>query len=184
MTDRFLICLPFTLAQEDPVPNDWNNPRNYSDTPGDSGGPTFNGITHTEYDIWRKQQELPTQDIRKMTQDEGYAIYRQNYWMPDCPNLPAGLDLQFFDTAVNMGSNRAVKLLQASLGLAADGDWGPLTQAAVVAITPATLPGIIKDETGLRLKTYQSFGGYREFGADWSRRDAEIGAEALKMVST
>jgi lysozyme family protein len=103
--------------------------------------------------------------------------------MPDCPNLPAGLDLQFFDTAVNMGSNRAVKLLQASLGLAADGDWGPLTQAAVVAITPATLPGIIKDETGLRLKTYQSFGGYREFGADWSRRDAEIGAEALKMVS-
>src|SRR5580693_1804292 len=177
MADRFLICLPWTLAQEDPVPNDWNNPRNYSDTPGDPGGPTFNGILHTEYDIWRKAHGLPTQDIRKMTQEEGYAIYENLYWLPDCPKLPVGLDLFFFDTSVNMGMNRAVKILQASIGATPDGDWGPKTSAALL-LKSNNVPEIIKDETGLRAATYRSFGSFAEFGTDWIRRDQEIGAES------
>ena len=37
---RFLACWPDTLAQEDPYPNDWSNPANWSDTPGDPGGAT------------------------------------------------------------------------------------------------------------------------------------------------
>jgi lysozyme family protein len=184
VTDRFDVCIPFTLIEECPLPNDWNNPRNYSDDVGDSGGPTMCGITHVEYDLWRKSHGLPVQDVRKMTHDEGFAIYKNSYWLPYCPNLPIGLDLQFFDSAVNMGSGRAVKLLQASLGVGVDGDWGPKTTAAVTLITPATLPGIIKDETNQRAATYRSFGGYARFGKDWIGRDYRIGKEALTMAGS
>lgn len=184
MTDRFLICLPFTLIEECPFPKDWGNHKNYSDDPGDSGGPTMCGITHTEYDLWRKGHGLPTQDVRKMSQEEGYAIYEVGYWLPHCPLLPPGLDLQFFDIAVNMGPNRAIKLLQGSLGVAPDGDWGPMTNAAVTLITPPTLPGIIKDETRRREAVYRSFGGFARFGKGWTARDQRIGAESLTMAGS
>jgi lysozyme family protein len=189
MTDRFSICLPFTLAQECPYPDDWSRitgpglhgTGNYSDDAGDKGGPTMCGITHIEYNLWRKGHGLLTQDVRKMPQEEGYAIYRVSYWEPHCSNLAPGVDLFFFDTSVNMGSNRAVKLLQASLGVTPDGDWGPKTSAAMLLVK--SWPAIIKDEQGLRAKTYESFGAFRLFGQDWLRRDQEIGAEALKMAA-
>ena len=110
---RFLACLPYTLIQECPLPSDWSNPRNYSDDPGDSGGATMCGITHREYDLWRKAHGLPTQDVRKLGKDEGYSIYWASYWLPHCAILKPGLDLFMFDTSVNMGSGRGVMLLQA-----------------------------------------------------------------------
>lgn len=182
MTDRFELCLPFTLAQECPHPNDWSNPANFSNDKYDSGGQTMCGIIQREYDLWRKGHGLPTQDVRKMSQDEGQAIYRIGYWMPHCPLLPAGLDLQYFDTAVNMGTTEAIKILQVSLYVPGDGDWGPQTTAAVTLAVQNTKEKIVRF-TVRRQEVYRELRGFQYFGTDWERRATEIGAEALKMAA-
>ena len=47
--------------------------------------------------------------------------------------LGTPLDVVQFDTAVNMGPGRAVRLLQQAVGCGVDGDFGPATQRAVMA---------------------------------------------------
>lgn len=182
MTDRFPDCYPWTLAQESPDPKNWNDPRNYSNDKHDPGGQTFNGIIAREYDLWRKGHSLPTQDVRKMTEEEGQAIYRISYWMPKCPALPAGLDLNYFDTAVNMGSTEATKILQVALGVTGDGDWGPHTDAALTLALKNIAP-VVEAFTARRQAVYKMMAGFPYFGTDWIRRAQEIGAEALKMVA-
>jgi lysozyme family protein len=179
--DRFPLCLPFTLAQECPVPTDWSNRHNFSDDAHDPGGKTMCGIIQREYDAYRKNHGWPVRDVRQLTQAEGEEIYRSSYWLPHCPNLPAGLDLSFFDTAVNEGSGEAIKILQVALGLKGDGVWGPATANTVAAISD--VPAAIKAFTARREAVYRELRGYQYFGKDWERRSAEIGAESLKMAA-
>jgi lysozyme family protein len=49
---------------------------------------------------------------------------------PQCDALRRKLDLAAFDTAVNMGPNRAIKVLQQAVGCDADGAFGDKTKAA------------------------------------------------------
>ena len=178
---EFVTCMMYMLPQEDPVPLDWYNRRNYSNTPGDPGGATMDGIIQTEYDRYRTRRGLPRQPVINITQAEGYDIYYNNYWLPYCPGLPRGFDLQFFDTSVNEGTGRAVQILQYALGTPTDGLWGPLTQAKVDAI--ADVGAAIRAFGNRRAAVYRTFGGFGEFGVDWERRTAEITTEALKMAS-
>lgn len=182
-TPRFLACWPFTLAQEDPDPTNWSSPRNYSNTPGDPGGPTMNGIIQTEYNFYRAKNGLHPQSVKLISISEGEDIYFNSYWLPHCPVLPAGLDLSFFDECVNAGAGEAVKILQVALNLSDDGVWGPKTMVAVQALQSS--PEIIvavRAFTTRRETVYRELRGFAEFGKDWERRATEIGAEALKMV--
>lgn len=184
MDNRFPVCLPYVLAQECNVytgtDRDWINLRNYDKDPRDPGGATMCGITHFDVDEYCEAHGIHTMDVRNMGMSIGMDIYENKYWFPHCPSLPPGLDLFFFDTNVNMG-RRAVTLLQASLGVAVDGGWGPKTQAAVDGIKDVA--AVIRDEEGRRAATYRSFRTFAAFGTDWLRRDREIGAEALKMAA-
>jgi lysozyme family protein len=76
--------------------------------PADPGGATNKGVTQRVYDDWRERQGLPARDVRQ-------------------------LDLVQFDTAVNMGVGRAVRMLQGALGCGVDGDFGPATRQAAEA---------------------------------------------------
>jgi lysozyme family protein len=182
MTDaRFDICWPYTLIQECPFPNDWGNIRNFSNDPHDPGGETMCGIIQREYDIYRKSKGLPLQDVRHLTRDEGADIYYNSYWLPECPKLAPGLDLCFFDEAVNAGPHAATKILQRALGISADGLWGVQTEMAVMSVQDVL--ATIKSFTQFREAYYRALSGFRFFGRDWIRRSEEIGAEALKMVS-
>jgi lysozyme family protein len=181
MTDRFPICWPYTLIQECPFPNNWSSPRNFSNDAHDPGGATMCGIIQREYDVYRRGKGLRTQAVRLISKDEGQEIYENSYWLPDCPKLPAGLDLCVFDESVNAGPHEAIKLLQAALGIPADGAWGPQTDAAVTAI--ANVAGAIGNYTARREAFYRGLSGFRYFGTDWIRRSQEIGAEALKMAA-
>lgn len=179
--DRFPVCLPFTLAQECPYPNDWSNPKNFSNDAHDPGGATMCGVIQREYDLWRKGHSQPTQPVIKISQDEGYAIYRISYWQPNCALLGPGLDLSYFDTCVNMGTTEATKVLQVALGVGNDGVWGPQT-AAAVTLANTRLAGAVDAFTNRRLTVYREMRGFQYFGTDWTRRTEEIGAEALKMA--
>jgi lysozyme family protein len=180
-TDDFLKCMPFMLVQECPYPGDWTNAKNFSDDAHDPGGKTMCGIIQREYDTYRKQKGLPTQDVRKITEEEGYDIYRHSYWQPHCPSLPAGLDLCLFDANVNEASTEGTKILQVALGIHEDGEWGPKTDAAVKAIDD--VHSVIELFTARRKIVYRESKGYQYFGKDWIRRATEIGAQALKMSS-
>jgi lysozyme family protein len=179
---RFLACLPCTLIQECPLPNDWSNRRNFSNDAHDPGGATMCGIIQREYDIFRKSKGLPTRAVIQLEQAEGYEIYQTSYWLPDCPKLPAGLDLCLFDESVNAGPHEATKILQVALGIPADGSWGPQTDAAITGITDVA--AVINAYTARREAFYRSLRGFQYFGADWIRRSAEIGAQAIKMVGS
>jgi len=90
-------CLPATLAQEGGYSNDAHDP----------GGMTMYGIIQREYDLKRRQWGLPTQWVKKIGADEYRTIYFTDYWLPYCPKLAGGLDLEFFDLDVNGGQYRA-----------------------------------------------------------------------------
>lgn len=181
MIDRFEICLPFVLAQECPLPNDWSNPKNFSNDRHDPGGKTQCGIIQREYDLWRKGHGLPTQDVRKMPKDEGWAIYRIGYWQPHCHLLPDGLDLEYLDESVNAGPTEATRILQVALGVDNDGEWGPQTDAAV-KLADMDVVAHIERFTSRRLEVYRGMKGFQYFGTGWTRRANEIGAQALKMA--
>lgn len=103
-----------------------------SDNPADPGGRTNHGITQHTYDAYRASLKYPSQDVALITDAEVQAIYSEMYWTPaHCAEMPNGLACAHFDTAVNMGVNSAIKMLQRAAGLDDDGIFGPATQAEV-----------------------------------------------------
>ena len=182
MTDRFSVCLPFVLSMECPYPNDWSNPANYSNDPDDPGGATMDGIIQSEYNRYREQIGQPVRDVRMITQSEGNTIYLNSYWLPKSPEFAPGMDLSWFDTCVNCGSGGATYVLQSALGVAVDGQWGPITQGAVDAI--ADVAAAIRAFTAARLAYYERLAGWQYFSRGWSNRTAAIGADSLNMAST
>lgn len=179
--DRFAICWPFVLAQECPRPDDWSNARNFSNDAHDPGGATMCGITQREYDLYRKSKGEPTQSVRYVIEPEGEEIY-ELYWLPECPKLPAGLDLCFFDEAVNAGPHTATKILQRMLDIDADGTWGPLTDLAVKGLSD--VKAAIVSFTAKREAYYRALPGFPYFGHGWLNRSERIKAAALLMVTT
>jgi lysozyme family protein len=141
----------------------------------------MDGIIQVEYDRYRTQHGLPRQDVRLISEAEGDDIYYNGYWLPYCPDLPVGLDLQFFDASVNEGTGEAVRILQYALGTVPDGKWGPITETKVKAI--ADVPAAIRAFAQRRAAVYRGTRGYTRFGADWERRTSEIEAEGLKMAA-
>ena len=180
---RFEACLPFVLAQECPRPGDWSNPRNFSNDAHDPGGETMCGIIQREYDSYRKDKGLPTQDVRLLTKAEGEEIYDVSYWLPDCPKLPAGLDLVYFDESVNAGPHTATKILQAALDIPVDGAWGPQTDLAVRGAA-SNAAATINAFTARREAYYRALRGFQYFGTGWINRSRAINAAALKMVGS
>jgi Glycosyl hydrolase 108 len=178
---RFEACLPDTLSQECPHPNDWSDPANFSDDPHDPGGATMCGITQSEYDTYRESLDESEQSVKLISQAEGQAIYQMSYWQPHCPQLPTGLDLSFFDSSVNMGPEEAIRILQSALNINADGIWGPQTAGAVADIV--AVKTVIEAFTARREAVYRTFSTFQFFGADWIRRATEIGNESIQMIA-
>lgn len=169
---QFEKCMPPMLAQEGGYSNDAHDP----------GGMTMYGIIQREYDHRRKLWGLPTQWVKKISQDEVRTIYYIDYWLPHCPNLPAGLDLEFFDLCVNGGPHRAIVTLQRVLAIHADGVWGPLTDDAVTTMVAAGNPTrTINEYKNERERFYHSLSTFQFFGKGWIRRSEEIAKQALDM---
>jgi lysozyme family protein len=95
----------------------------YVNNPDDKGGPTNFGIT---------QADMPGVDMRAITPEQAMEYYREHYWK----DLYSQIDSQdvadkLFDMGVLTGVGEAVKLLQRSLSITADGVFGHGTLTAV-----------------------------------------------------
>jgi lysozyme family protein len=148
--------------------------------PRDPGGATRFGITR-ETLSWARNRAASVSDIRRLSRKEAIAIYRRLYWDAVCADeLPSGLDLAVFDLAVNSGPARAVTMLQATLGVEADGIVGPFT---LNAAREADVPDVIRRLTKARLGFLGRLATWPVFGLGWSRRVLAVEQEALRLAS-
>ena len=171
--ERFERCLAEILRHEG----------GYVDHPDDPGGATNMGITRKTLARWRKVSPwtaLPKSAVAELSRQEAARIYRAQYWTASrAGRMPAGLDLALFDFAVNSGPDRAVRVLQAALSVAADGEVGPVTLAALGSVDVRLVVNALCDR---RLAFLRGLASFSTFGRGWTRRVAAIRAAALGDV--
>lgn len=169
---RFLACMPFILKEEG----------GYSNDKHDSGGMTMHGIIQREYDRYRTSKGLPHQWVKQISEEEYNEIYWTQYWLPHCPYLPVGLDLSYFNIAVNAGPSEATRLLQEALTIHIDGVWGVQTTKAVLAIQPIDVAEAIMSFAMDEENWYKHLSKFQYFGNDWIGRATRCEALSLTMA--
>lgn len=112
----------------------------YANDDDDRGGPTKGGITLATLREWRGIP-VTAEDVENLSLVEARQIYRHKYIeLPGFTRIADDdLRAQAVDAGVMHGVDRATKWLQEIAGVAADGDFGPLSQAAVNAMPPKDL---------------------------------------------
>ena len=128
--------------------------------PADPGGETKWGISKRSY---------PSLDIASLTRDQAKAIYLRDFWTPLADAHPA-IKFQVFDFAVNSGIGTATRKLQAALGVADDGVFGPLSRRALAA---ADVNDVLMKFLAQRLRFWASLSTWPTFGRGWVLRAAK-----------
>jgi lysozyme family protein len=169
MEANWPVCLKAILEQEGG--ND--------DDPDDPGGRTSRGIIQREYNAYRQLLSLPMQDVWKASDNEVADIYHKSYWLPYCPQMPSGVDLVYFDEAVNAGPHEATLLLQRALGVNADGHIGIVTMAALNRADPKW---VIKNFSDRRTAYYRSLKLFWKYGKGWLHRTVTIEHQATAIA--
>ena len=134
MSSDFQRALAFVLKAEG----------GYTNHPSDRGGPTNKGILQREYDQYRRDNGLPSADVRDILNAEVEDIYLHDYWLAGrCDRMPWPVSLAHFDACVNTGVAQAAKFLQRTVGTRDDGVIGPLTLAALASALEHESPGAL-----------------------------------------
>lgn len=157
----------------------------WSDDPFDPGGATNKGITLATLARWRGVEvtaetvERLKSQLHAITDDEVRRIFLERYWRPArCPDLPPPLAFMHFDCAVNQGVGGATRMLQEAIGVATDGEIGPLTLAAARS---ASHPEAVMRYSEIRRRRYQGLVHFWRFGRGWIRRLDATTAAARSM---
>ena len=154
------------------------------DDPEDSGGRTSRGITQREYNAYCSLHHSNAGDVWNMSAATCEQIYHVSYWNPFCGLLPSGLDLVFFDEAVNAGPHEAILILQRVLGVKDDGHFGVVTADEVVHMgrfhdTEAAMDVFTLE----RKRVYREMKQFRHFGKGWlARADKALAAGKELLV--
>jgi lysozyme family protein len=151
----------------------------FSNHPADPGQMTMLGVTKKVWEAWVKR-DVDEAEMRSLTPELVTPLYKQRYWDAcKCDDLPRGVDYAVFDSAVNMGPGRAARLLQAALGVTADGAIGRATIAAAVAADPVEL---LEAFSLGKEAFYQSLPTFGVFGKGWLNRVAHVQDAAEQMM--
>ena len=134
----------------------------YVNNPADPGGETKWGISKRSY---------PDADIANLTREQAKAIYYEDFWQRiRADEMYNGVAFQALDFAINSGIETAVRKLQAAVGVADDGHWGPVTKAAVAAMSESdTIMRFVAE----RLDFWTRLSIWPQFGKGWARRAAQ-----------
>ena len=168
-SQRFDVVIPLVLAHEG----------EFVDHPDDDGGPTNKGITIATFRRHIKPFGTVA-DLKAMTTAQAVIVYRHEYWdKVSASSLPTGVDYAVFDFAVNSGPRRATKFLQRVVGVADDGRIGPVTLAAVRAMTPVAIIDRLCDE---RMAYLEGHDDWPAFKNGWTKRVDRVRDGALDMA--
>jgi len=135
------------------------NEGGYVNNPADPGGETNWGISKRSY---------PNVDIANLTRDGAKAIYLTDFWAP-LGDLHPAIKFQALDFGVNSGIQTAIRKLQAAIGVADDGHWGPVSAAKA---TSMNLSDVLMRFAAQRLLFMASLSSWPDFGKGWARRVA------------
>jgi lysozyme family protein len=134
----------------------------YSNDPADPGGETQWGISKRSY---------PNVDIKNLSLNGAKAIYLRDFWMPlTLDKMPESVLFQAFDFAVNSGISTAIRKLQRAVGVADDGHWGPISQAAMARTSESDA---IMRFVAERLDFWRALSTWPRFGKGWAGRAAQ-----------
>ena len=134
----------------------------YSNDPSDPGGETNWGISKRSY---------PNVDIKNLTREGAKDIYLRDFWTRiNADEMYDGVAFQVFDFAVNSGIETAIRKLQAAVGVADDGHWGPVSRARVAAMTESDVIMRINAE---RLRFMTKLKNWPNASRGWARRIAD-----------
>lgn len=130
----------------------------YVNNPADPGGETKWGISKRSY---------PHLEIASLTREDAKAIYYRDFWGKVGGMLTPGVMYQVFDAAINHGAGNATRMLQRAVGVADDGHWGPLSNAAYHAMENNDRLFRFLAERGEFMAKLSTF---PTFGRGWVRR--------------
>ena len=170
MQDNFEECLALVLKHEG----------GYVNNPRDPGGMTNLGVTKKVWEEW-VGHSVDEAAMRALGPADVAPLYKKNYWDKIRGNdLPLGVDYACFDLAVNSGTGRAARILQACCGVNQDGAIGPATLTAVEKQSPMDLAQQICEN---RLEFLQALPTWTTFGRGWGRRVDEVKKVAMDMAA-
>lgn len=134
----------------------------YADDPNDPGKETKYGVSKRSY---------PGIDIKNLTRGHAKEIFRRDFWdRINADTLPDGVAFQLADFAYHSGPETAVRYLQRALGVADDGIWGPISQAAA---DTADESDMIMKLNAERLDFMTRLSNWKSHGRGWARRIAK-----------
>ena len=144
----------------------------YVNNPADPGRETNFGIT---WPVLREAIALnlvpASTTIAALTRDQAVSIYQVLFWQKvDADQMPSIVADDALDWAVNSGISTAIRGLQASVGVAPDGDWGPVTRAAAAAMPQGALVDLY---ISARLDFMRLLTSWPTFGKGWAGRIAQ-----------
>ena len=176
MAADFDSAMEFVFAREGGYVNDSRDP----------GGETAWGIT-----LATLQDSIMTGIIssgttpQTLTRDQAKAIYRVRYWNAvKADQFKPAVALALFDSAVNQGPITAVRLLQQSLGVRADGIVGPETIRVAAEISAVSVIQVIQEHCALRLIRYRRDANAETYFGGWCRRVLALHAACLAMENS
>jgi lysozyme family protein len=171
---NFDAVMNLVLGHEGGFTNDRRDPGNW--TGGIVGRGTLKG---TKFGI--AANTFPNEDIRNLTRDRAIALYKRHYWDAiRADELPAGVDYCLYDFSINSGAARAVKHLQAAVGVLQDGKVGPVTLAAVAKADPAEL---VRKVCASRLRFMRALPTWPTFKNGWYARVTSVEKVGVAMAS-
>lgn len=99
---------------------------------GDSGGWTIYGIAFN----YNKIYFVDLDDFKDTTYEEAAAIAFCKYYLPAHVNLVQPLaQLMYFDMSYNLGTTRAIKMMQQCAGVFPDGKIGRITKSKMYLVS-------------------------------------------------
>lgn len=132
----------------------------YVNDPDDPGGETNWGISKRSY---------PHLNIKDLTREDARGIYSRDFWDVVGESIHPAIKFQVFDFAVNSGISTAIRKLQAAVGVADDGHWGPESDAKAKGMdTNDILFRFIAE----RLDFWRKLKGWPKYGNGWIARAA------------
>jgi lysozyme family protein len=161
--------------------------------PADRGGPTNFGITQRTLSAYLGRAAT-VEEVRHLSAELAAEIYRRDYFLaPRLDGLPERVQPFVFDSAVNHGPRRAVRLVQqvcatAGFGpVAVDGVCGPQTRRVVAEAEAAMgdwlLAALVEERRNLYRRIVASDPSQRVFLDGWMNRIAEFDIPMERLVA-
>ena len=147
----------------------------YVNIPADRGGETKFGIA---------QKANPDVNVRNLNLESACDIYFNKYWLAGyCDKIPGVISIIHFDSCVNHGVGRAVKMLQEAVGATPDGVIGPKTLQAINSKDPGEVIQAICD---IRTRFYNAIvardASQKVFLRGWMNRINEVTSYSLSSL--